>query len=82
MRGRRICASEEVAFARRLKRQRRFGVPRESVTTSGRKLRAHTARAMIRICLKLARGGAASLRTRGGLEFWSGPRTEDGQSGG
>ncbi len=76
----RLYASEEVAFAGRLKRQGRFVVLRETVTTSGRKLRAHTARDMIRIGLKLARGGAASLRKREGLEFWHGPRTEDGQS--
>jgi glycosyltransferase involved in cell wall biosynthesis len=73
----RLYASEEVAFAGRLKRQGRFVVLREAVTTSGRKLRAHTAREMIRIALRLARGGVASLRTREGLEFWYGPRTDD-----
>lgn len=69
-----LYATEEVAFAGRLKRQGRFVILRETVTTSGRKLRAHGALDLVRLAARLARGGLASVRRRDGLEFWYGPR--------
>jgi hypothetical protein len=69
-----LFAAEEVDFSRRLKRLGRFVILRESVTTSGRKLRAHTGLDLLRIGVRLALGGAQSLRRREGLELWYGPR--------
>jgi glycosyltransferase involved in cell wall biosynthesis len=70
-------AGEEVAFAGRLKWQGRFVVLRETVNSSGRKLRAHSALGMLRVVLRLARGGTGALRKREGLELWYGPRVDD-----
>jgi len=72
-----LYAAEEVAFARRLKRQGRFVILREFVITSGRKLRAYTGLELVRLGVRLALGGSQSLHRREGLEFWYGPRTED-----
>jgi glycosyltransferase involved in cell wall biosynthesis len=69
-----LFATEEVAFTQRMKALGRFVILREVVTTSGRKLRAHSARAMLGIGLRLARGGLQSVRRREGLEYWYGPR--------
>lgn len=63
---------EEVAFGGRLKRRGRFVMLRESVITSGRKLRAHTALQLLRVAARLALGGP--LQRRKGLEYWYGPR--------
>jgi glycosyltransferase involved in cell wall biosynthesis len=70
-----LFATEEVAFAGRLKRLGRFVVLREWVYTSGRKVRTHSALDMIRIGVRLGWGGPAALRRREGMEFWYGPRT-------
>src|SRR5262249_40906721 len=69
-----LFATEEVGFARRLKTLGKFVILREMVTTSGRKLRAHSALAMLRTAVRLARGGRQSVRRREGLEYWYGPR--------
>src|SRR5262245_3788538 len=61
--------SEEVAFGNRLKRHGRFVILRESVTTSGRKVRAHTALELMRVGIQLARGN------REGLDYWYGPHS-------
>ena len=60
--------SEEVAFGNRLKRLGRFVILRELVTTSGRKVRAHSALGLLRVGIQLALG------RRAGLEYWYGPR--------
>lgn len=70
-----LYATEEVAFASRLKELGRFVILRETVTTSARKLRAHSALGMLRIGVRLALGGMESVRRREGLEFWYGPRS-------
>jgi glycosyltransferase involved in cell wall biosynthesis len=69
-----LYATEEVAFAGRLKRLGRFVMLREVVYTSGRKLRAHTALGLLRIGARLALGGPQALRRREGLDYWYGPR--------
>jgi glycosyltransferase involved in cell wall biosynthesis len=60
--------SEEVNFTMRLKRQGRFVILREFVITSGRKLRAHSSLALLRVGVRLALG------QRGALDYWYGPR--------
>ena len=74
----RLFAAEEVALARALSRLGRFIVLRQTVLTSGRKLRAHSALDMLRTGLRIARTGQTALQTREGLEFWYGPRENGG----
>lgn len=77
----RLFGGEEAAFSRALHRQGRFVVLRESVTTSGRKLRAHSAREVLGLLFRLALAGPKSVRRREGLALWYGPRRSDPGSG-
>ena len=72
-----LFASEEIAMSRALKRQGRFVVLRESVTSSGRKLRMYSGREVLRLfgCILLA--GPKGLKRRDGLDVWYGGRRED-----
>ncbi len=72
-----LYGSEEIAMSQALKRQGRFVVLRESVTTSGRKLRAHSGWELLRILGRLALRGPKSVRSRQGLEIWYEGRRED-----
>ena len=76
----RLFAAEEGAMSRALRRQGRFVVLREFVVTSGRKLRAHTAREIFGLLARLALGGPESVRRREGLEIWYGERRTDPES--
>jgi glycosyltransferase involved in cell wall biosynthesis len=69
-----LYASEELSFGRRLKRQGRFVILREFVTTSGRKVRAHTALEVFGVIARVLLRGPRSFRRREGLEIWYGPR--------
>lgn len=71
-----FCA-EELVFGKALKRQGRFVVLRESVITSGRKLRDYPAVKLLRIIAAMAWGGPKSLMRREGLEFWYKQRSRD-----
>ncbi len=70
-------AAEEAAFIRALKKEGRFVVPRETVVTSGRKLRAHSTGRIVREAARWFFRGPESYRQREGLEIWYGPRQED-----
>lgn len=72
-----LFGAEEAAMSRALRRQGRFVVLRESVTTSARKMRAHSAREILTLLARLALTGKRSLRRREGLELWYGPRRTD-----
>ncbi len=69
--------AEEVAMSRSLGRQGRFVVLREYVTTSGRKLRAYSARELLGVLARLALAGPNSVRRRDGLSIWYGERRPD-----
>jgi glycosyltransferase involved in cell wall biosynthesis len=73
----RMFAAEEAAMSRALRRQGKFVVLRESVTTSGRKLRTHSGRELLGIMTRLALTGARSVRRREGLDVWYGERRLD-----
>jgi glycosyltransferase involved in cell wall biosynthesis len=73
----RLFGAEEAAMSRALRRQGRFVVLRECVTTSGRKLRAHSAREIFGVLTRLALSGPRSVRRREGLEIWYGERRPD-----
>lgn len=66
----RYFASEEIHFARALKRIGRFTMVREPVITSARKFRLLGFRGMLREWLRLARRGPAALRSREHLGLW------------
>lgn len=73
----RMFGAEEAAMSRALRRQGEFVVLRESVTTSGRKLRAYSTRELLGIMARLAFTGARSVRRREGLDVWYGERRPD-----
>jgi GT2 family glycosyltransferase len=72
-----LFAAEEAVLSRALHRQGRFVILREHVVTSGRKLRAHSAREVLGGLLRLALGGRRAMESREGLEIWYGERRKD-----
>lgn len=70
-------AAEEAAFIRALQRHGRFVIPRPTVVTSGRKLRAHSSRELLGIAWSWAVRGPKHFQKRDGLEIWYGERTPD-----
>lgn len=72
-----LYGAEEAAMSRKLRRQGRFVILRETVTTSGRKLRAYSAGEVLGLLARLAYGGPRMVRRRQGLELWYGERRPD-----
>ena len=72
-----LYGAEEIAMSRALKRRGRFVVLRQSVATSGRKLRTYSALEILRMAARLAVRGPSALRSREGLELWYEDRRED-----
>lgn len=72
-----LFASEEIGMSRALKRQGRFVVLRESVISSGRKLRMYTGKEALRLFGGILLAGPKALKRRDGLELWYGGRRED-----
>jgi glycosyltransferase involved in cell wall biosynthesis len=72
-----LFAAEEMAMSQALRRQGPFVILRESVTTSGRKLRAYSAREVLGTLLRLSLAGRKSVRQREGLDLWYGERRAD-----
>ena len=75
-----LYGAEEIALSRTLGRRGRFVVLREVVTTSGRKLRAHSGWELLRVLAALALRGPGSVRGRRGLGIWYEGRREDPDS--
>ncbi|GMV90554.1 MAG: hypothetical protein AMXMBFR82_03320 [Candidatus Hydrogenedentota bacterium] len=73
----RLYAAEEAVMSRALRRHGRLVVLRETVTTSGRKLRAHSAREILGLLVRLAASGPKAIQRREGLDVWYGERRED-----
>lgn len=76
-----LFGAEEAAMSRALGRHGRFVVLRESVTTSGRKLRAYSAAEVLAIMSRLAFSRGRSVRRREGLDIWYGERRPDPDAG-
>lgn len=76
-----LFASEEITFARELKRRGRFSLTRAAVVTSGRKMRTHTARELFGPLIRLALAGPRAVRRREGLDLWYAPRRPDPRPG-
>lgn len=68
---------EEVIISRALGRQGRFVILRSAVVTSGRKLRAYSAREIMVSMFRLVRRGTKAVQQREGLELWYGERRDD-----
>ena len=82
-----LFASEEIAFSRAIKRAHpdragRFVVLRETVTTSGRKLRGPNAPIALWTLFTLFLRGPGVVRNRKHLGAWYGDRAEDREEGG
>lgn len=75
-----LFGAEEAVLSRALRRQGPFVILREFVTTSGRKLRAYSAREVLGLLARLALTGPKSVRKREGLEIWYGERRRDPES--
>lgn len=72
-----LYATEEIALSRALKRLGRVVILRESVETSGRKLRTHSGWEVLRLLTALLRMGPGIFRKREGLDIWYGSRRVD-----
>ena len=70
-----VYAAEELFMAQSLKRYGRFVVLAERVITSGRKLRAHSAREILTSLARIGFSGRRAIRNRKALALWYGPRT-------
>ena len=70
-------AAEELIFLRSLRRHGRLVVPRETVVTSGRKVRSFSPLEVLYQLLRVIVGGRRFLRRRDGLDVWYGPRRPD-----
>jgi glycosyltransferase involved in cell wall biosynthesis len=75
-----LFAAEEAVFSLALHRQGKFVNLRESVTTSGRKLRTHSATEILGVLALLALRGPRLIRSRKGLDVWYGDRRRDSRS--
>lgn len=71
-------AAEEIVFSRALRRQGRFVVLRQSVVTSGRKLRSYSAGELLMSMWRVARRGIRGVQQRDGLELWYERREDSG----
>jgi len=72
-----LFASEEISISRALKRLGKFIVLRQSVITSGRKLRMYSGKEFLRLFGKFMLSGRKRLKQRDGLEVWYGGRRDD-----
>lgn len=73
-----LFGAEEYAMSRALHRQGRFVVLRQSVTTSGRKLRTYSACELLGLMIRIALTGRRSLRRRSDRwAIWYGERRAD-----
>lgn len=72
-----VFATEELWFSRALKRQGRFILLRETVTTSSRKLRTHSGLEVLRMTAPLFYRGFGVFRDRRHLGLWYDERRRD-----
>jgi hypothetical protein len=73
----RLYAAEEIAFSRALGRTGKVVTLRETVLTSGRKLRTHSAWELVRLSAAAARLGTGVVRSRDRLSLWYGERRNE-----
>jgi glycosyltransferase involved in cell wall biosynthesis len=71
--------AEELVMSQALKRHGKFVVLRQSVMTSGRKLRTHSVRDVLMVIGRLVVHGPKAVKQRQGMELWYAERREDPQ---
>ena len=69
--------AEEIVMSRALKRQGRFVILKQTVTTSARKLRTYSTKETINMMVRMALRGTKALKQRQGMEFWYAQRRPD-----
>lgn len=72
--------AEELVMSRALKRQGKFVVLKQTVTTSARKLRTYSMRETLAFMARMALRGPKALNKRKGMEFWYAERRPDPRS--
>ncbi len=72
-----LFATEEVAFSQAMRREGRFVVLRESVLTSGRKLRTYSLWEMACMLATFGFRGMSAVKSRDKLGLWYDPRRDD-----
>ena len=72
-----LFAGEEIMLSKAFQREGRMVVLRESVLTSGRKVRTHDGREHLRIALRYALHGRKFIESRHGLGLWYDKRRPD-----
>jgi glycosyltransferase involved in cell wall biosynthesis len=73
----RYFGAEEIIMSRALKRQGRFVVLKQSVITSGRKLRTHSTMEFWRLMIRVGIQGPKGVQKREGMDLWYGPRSRE-----
>ena len=74
-----IFATEEYYLSRKLARVGRYVWLKHQVITSGRRLRAHSMRELLRESVRMTLGGMQSLRSRARTRMWYEQRRDDPQ---
>jgi glycosyltransferase involved in cell wall biosynthesis len=69
--------AEEVVLSQALKRQGKFVILRQAVTTSGRKMRTHSIGEMLAVIGRLALRGPKAIKQREGMDLWYAERRKD-----
>lgn len=72
-----LYASEELALCRALRTKGELVILRESVLTSGRKLRTYSGWEILRGAMRIALAGRAGVQDRSRLDIWYAPRRPD-----
>lgn len=75
-----LFASEEIGMSLALKRQGPFVILRQSVSTSGRKLRMYSGKQVLLIMSRIMLAGPKALKNRERLELWYNGRRDDPES--
>lgn len=69
--------AEEIVMSRALKRQGKFVILKQTVTTSARKMRTYSALEQMLFITRMALRGTKALKQRKGMEFWYAERRAD-----
>ncbi len=69
--------AEEIVMSRALRHLGRFVVLKETVTTSGRKLRTHSLLEVLKILTRVTLRGSQAVKQRQGMDLWYAKRRPD-----
>lgn len=73
----RYYGAEELVISRALRRQGKFVILKQTVTTSARKLRTYSTWETFNMLASMGRRGTMALKQRQGMEFWYAERRTD-----